>query len=97
MTPDAVVQSISNAAGTHLNREIVAAFVRIVPVYPLGTSIIVRSGDYRSYTAIVSQVNPARLDRPLITIFRDNKGKTVPAIEIDLAEEGDVRIQCKFS
>ena len=97
MTPDAVVQSISNASGTQLNREIVAAFVRLVPVYPLGTSITVRSGEYRNYTAIVSQVNPARLDRPIITIFRDNKGKTIPAVEMDLAEESGVRIQCKFS
>jgi HD-GYP domain-containing protein (c-di-GMP phosphodiesterase class II) len=37
LTTDLAVQAIYDASGTHLNKEIVTAFIRLVPVFPLGT------------------------------------------------------------
>jgi putative nucleotidyltransferase with HDIG domain len=96
MTPDAVVQAIRGAGGSHLNQGIVAAFVRLVPVYPLGTEVIVRSETYRNYTGIVCGINPGRLDKPNIILFKDNRGQTTSPIEVDMGEDPEFRIRCKF-
>jgi len=96
MTPDAVVQAIRSAAGTRLNQGIVAAFIRLVPVYPLGTEIIVRSESYRNYTGIVCGINPGRLDKPNIILFKDNRGQPISPIELDTGEDSEFRIRCKF-
>ena len=97
MTPDSVVQTISAAAGSHFNREVVTAFLRLVPVYPLGTKVIVRSKAHHNFTGLVSVVNQGKLDKPTITIFRDNEGERIAPIEINMAEDPDVRIRGVFS
>jgi len=96
MTPDAVVQTIRAAAGTHMNRMVVSAFVRLVPVYPLGTEVIVSSQTYHNYTGIVCSVNPKHLDKPVIMLFKDNQGRVISPIELDMAQEKGLRVRCKF-
>lgn len=99
MTPDTVIQSMRAVAGTHLNRAIVNAFVRLAPVYPLGTEVIVRSEPYKNFTAIVSKVNPTRLDKPVIILLKDNQGRPVAIDELNLAEDRnkDIQIRCKVT
>ena len=44
LPPDQVVQTLRSLAGSHLNREIVAHLLEVLPVYPLGSEIVVRTG-----------------------------------------------------
>ncbi len=95
MPPDMALNAIRQAAGTHLNRQVVEAFLRVVPVYPQGMEIIVRSEYLHNYSGIVTKVNPTQLDRPVITLVRNNHGKAIPAIAIDLVDKTDMFIRCK--
>lgn len=93
MTPEVVLQTLDNVSGTHLNSAIVAAFRRVVPVYPLGTDVLLRGGEYNNYRGIVCRVNSDALDRPVILLVKDNHGDTIRAIEIDLRERESLSIR----
>lgn len=95
MPPDQVVMAIRAASGTNLNKEIVTMFLRLVPVFPLGTEVVVRGGEFRGCTALVKEVRPSQLDRPTIIVFKDVKGKPISPVEIDLMQRTDITIRCK--
>ena len=95
MPPDAAVKVIRDAAGVIFNKEVVAAFLRVVPIYPQGTEVVVRTGKYRNFVGVVSKVNPAALDRPVIILTHDNHGKRIPPEEIDLTNAPDIEVRGK--
>lgn len=95
MTPDKTIKVIRDAAGKIFNKEVVAAFVRVVPVYPQGTEVIICDGKYRNFVALVSRVNRSALDRPVITLTRDNHGQRIAPEEIDLNRVRDIEIRSK--
>jgi HD-GYP domain-containing protein (c-di-GMP phosphodiesterase class II) len=95
MAPDQVVMAIRTAGGTNLNKEIVTLFLRLVPVFPLGTEVLVRGGELRGFTAIVKEVRPDQLDRPTIIVFKDAKGNFISPTEIDLSNKPEITIRCK--
>lgn len=92
---DNALQAVRSAAGSHLNKAIVGALLRIVPVYPLGTEILVRGAKFHNYTGIVTQVNAQHLDKPVVTLLRDARGGAIPPIEVNLREESDIQVRCK--
>ncbi|HEY3082843.1 MAG TPA: HD domain-containing phosphohydrolase [Chloroflexota bacterium] len=89
MPPEHVVRVMARLAGTHLNRELVAALLTIVPVYPLGTEVYVKSGPYRSYRGIVVRVHREALDRPTIRLLYDDRREPIQPIEVDLRGSSD--------
>jgi hypothetical protein len=89
MPPDHVVRVLARLAGTHLNRELVAALLTIVPVYPLGTEVYVKSGSYRHYRGIVVRVHREALDRPTIRLLFDDRRAPIQPIEVDLRGSAD--------
>ncbi|MBN2311484.1 MAG: HD domain-containing protein [Candidatus Hydrogenedentes bacterium] len=93
ITPDRIIAAISAGAGTLFNREVVNAFLRVVPVYGKGMDVQVRSEPYMNHGAVVSRVNPARLDRPEIIIYRNEKGKPITPVTVDLADEMAIEIR----
>jgi HD-GYP domain-containing protein (c-di-GMP phosphodiesterase class II) len=97
MAPDSALHAIQNAAGAHLNAEVVKAFLRVVPVYPLGTEVLVRSSDYRNYTGLVTRVNRTQLDRPVVTLIKDPRGKPISPIEINMVHHEAMQVRSKIS
>ena len=97
MPPDSALHAIQSAAGKHLNTEVVKAFLRVVPVYPLGTEVLVRSSEYRNYTGLVTKVNRTQLDRPVITLIRDSRGKPIAPVEINMIHEKEMQVRSKLS
>ncbi len=95
MTADAALAAIESVAGAHLNKAIVTAFVKLVPIYPRGAEIIVRSGSYRNFSGIVGKVRPNQLDKPVVLLIRDNHGNSITPVQLDLLEESDATIQCR--
>ena len=87
LPPDLAIAAICKGTGTLVNKEVVNAFLRVVPVYAKGMDVVVRTPPYQNFIAIVTEVNQTRLDRPCIAIIRTDKGKAVPPLEIDLSEE----------
>lgn len=97
LTPDAAIQAMRSISGKRLNRELVNAFVRMAPVFPQGIEVLVRSEKYKGYIGIVTRVNPDKLDRPQIILFRDNQKKLIEPIEIDMRNERDIQVRAILS
>ncbi len=84
LTPDRALNRIRQWSGTRLNREIVNAFLRVVPVYPVGVDVVIEGGAFNNCQAIVTDVAQNALDRPRVAIYRDAKGRLVEPFEFDL-------------
>lgn len=96
MPPDEALGRIRKLSGTVLNKAVVGSFLRCVPVYPVGCEIIVRSQDHLNYTGVVQEVHPNELDRPIVVLTRDNRQRIIEPLTIDLKEDKDTEIQCRF-
>ena len=97
LPPELVIQMIRQMAGTQLNWEIVAQFLSILPVFPVGIDVIVTNGKYRGFRGVVSQSNPAALDRPKVRLVLDARRLPIGPIEIDLAGEADAALSTSLS
>ncbi|MCC6489720.1 MAG: HD domain-containing protein [Candidatus Hydrogenedentes bacterium] len=95
LTPDRALGRIRFWAGTRLNREIVSAFLRVVPVFPVGLDVFVEGGVFDKCLAIVTEVNPQALDKPRVAIYRDSSGRLIEPFEFDLSAVEDVTLRCK--
>jgi putative nucleotidyltransferase with HDIG domain len=91
--PDEAIRRVRSMAGTVLNREVVAAFLRTVPVFPRGTTVVVTEGKYKFFTGIVVEVNLNHLDQPKIALFRDRNGQPIQPVELDLTRHPDTIIR----
>lgn len=97
LAPDKAIRLIQERAGTYYNREVVKAFLRVVPVFPRGTEIVVTEGEYLGYTGIVLQVNIVQLDRPLIALCQDKAGNAIEPIIINLAQTQNINIRARWN
>lgn len=95
VTPDEAVSTIMKGAGTVLNRAVVNSFLRVVPVYPKGMEVTVRTDPYKNFGAIVAKVNQSKLDRPVIIIYQTAKGHRIEPLTVDLAEDPDLHIRTR--
>jgi len=94
LAPDMALRVMREVAGTRLNREVVDAFLRVVPPYPLGVEVVVLDGPLARYRALVAHLEPAGLARPLLLLTRDPSGNPVAARELDLSRQPGVNIRC---
>jgi HD-GYP domain-containing protein (c-di-GMP phosphodiesterase class II) len=92
LPPDQVWQAIAAAAGHHLNRQMVAAFLAVLPPYPLGTQVLIVDGTWSGHVAVVARVPHDRMDTPIIRVLAAPDGARVAPVEIDLTRE-TVRIR----
>ena len=87
---DLVWRTMRDAAGTHLNREMVEAFLRVLPPYPVGTQVQVMDGRWRGHIAVVVRVSQEATDRPLIRVLSQPDGERIDPVDIDLRKESMV-------
>lgn len=90
MSPDKAVSKITDMAGTVLNQEVVAAFRRVVPVYPRGTQVLFRGAPFNNFLGVVSAINPTSLDRPVVLLVRDSDRKRMEPKEVDMRQYPDI-------
>ncbi|GMV91332.1 MAG: hypothetical protein AMXMBFR82_11100 [Candidatus Hydrogenedentota bacterium] len=97
LTPDRALNRIRGWAGTRLNREVVNAFLRVVPVYPIGVDVIIEGGVFNGCQAIVTDVTQQALDRPRVAVYRDASGRLVEPFEFDLnaVDDEEVTLRAK--
>lgn len=88
--PDQVIKTLRRLAGSHLNREVVAHLLAVLPVYPLGTDVVVVSGQYAQFRGIVSRVHREQLDRPTIRLLYAADRRRISPIDLDLRSSDDV-------
>lgn len=95
LPPDLVFELIKTGSGVQFNKELVDCFLNVVPKYPVGYEIKVKSGEYKDFTGVVASVNPHQLSTPKILLLNDNQEKKIKPIEIDLSTySGFIEIEC---
>lgn len=82
MPPSQALKFIYNNAGTHYDEAIVKFFVSLIGIYPVGTLVMLDTGEL----AVVYAINKDNPTRPKVLIVTDEKRKaTAPAL-YDLAK-----------
>ena len=91
LTSDRIVVELQRLAGGQLNRAIVGQLLAILPVFPVGSEVLVRTGPWAGHRGIVVAVDPEELARPVVRILLDRDGRRVPTpLELDLRKEKGV-------
>lgn len=93
LQPDQVVATLRRIAGSHLNRAIVDEFLRHQPVYPVGLSVYVYGPRFGPFRGVVVRVNPLQLDRPVVRLFQNGRGRDVDPFEMDLGTAFELTIR----
>ena len=95
MPPDEAVAAVAAMGGRHLNRELVDAFTKVVPRYPVGRWVELSGGDLERYRGVVTELNVLRLDQPTVRVLLDHKGEALASpMEIDLRSHPRLSVRC---
>ncbi len=92
LPPEDVVAVLGRVAGTQLNKEIVDAFLSMLPVFPLGSVVQITTTRYRYCRALVARINRDDLARPIIRVISDPLGRPLPPVDIDLRQNAALQI-----
>lgn len=96
-SPDEAMRLVIKSAGSHLNRAVVDAFIAIVPVFPVGSRVVIlEDRKYRKYTGYIGVVARCSLDKPekpVVLIVFDREKKKIKPWTLDMAEEDGFKIQ----
>jgi HD-GYP domain-containing protein (c-di-GMP phosphodiesterase class II) len=96
-SPDEAMRIVIKSAGTHLNRAVVDAFITIVPVFPVGSRVvIVEDKKYRKYTGysgVVARCSVENPEKPVLLIIFDREKKKIKPWTLDMSEEDGFKIQ----
>jgi hypothetical protein len=83
------VRTLQRLAGRALNRQVVAQLVAILPIYPLGSSVVVTSGRYAGCRGIVNRVRRDAPDQPSVRVLYDSDRRRIKPFELDVGKSGD--------
>lgn len=84
LSPSHALRQLYDQGGTQFDPALVAAFVRTVGVYPVGTLVLLESG----HLAVVEAVRPDKLLSPVVrVIYHAGRRQYVAPVEVDLARK----------
>jgi hypothetical protein len=79
-------------AGPHLNRDVVARFLSVLPSYPIGTHVLVIGGRLRGFRGVITNVTSAQIDAPTLRVIFDPRGRMVAPFEVDTSKEPGIAL-----
>jgi HD-GYP domain-containing protein (c-di-GMP phosphodiesterase class II) len=91
---DQVVGTILKYSGVQLSAEAVKIFSAVVTPYPICSLVEVKNGKHAGWRGIVVRVPRLHLARPTVRLLYNPQGERTSPVEINLAVEHDVAIQC---
>ncbi len=81
--PHQAIEHLTLYSDKWFDAQILQVFIRTIAVFPLGTVVLLNSGE----TALVTKVNKKYPTRPVVRVFKNKGGRRVnPPFEIDLAK-----------
>ncbi len=84
ITPSAALTQLYTESGAQFDPALVAAFVRTIGVYPVGTLVLLESG----HLAVVDSVNPENSLRPVVkVIYHAGRQQYVTPVMADLSRK----------
>lgn len=84
-SPAAARLVLEAAAGTRLNREIVARFLASFPALPLGSEVRVAHGPLEGAYGVVYAISRRDPGRPYVRFYADADGRPMEPVEVELA------------
>ncbi|MGH9320062.1 MAG: HD-GYP domain-containing protein [Vicinamibacteria bacterium] len=85
--PDEAIAVMHQGAGTRYDPLLVKAFINCMGIYPVGSTVILRTGELA--VVIESNPDPDHLHQPRIRVVTDAERRTVPSFLADLSEPGE--------
>ncbi|HJN93129.1 MAG TPA: HD domain-containing phosphohydrolase, partial [Dehalococcoidia bacterium] len=86
------VETLETLAGSHLNREMVAAFISLVPVWPLGTRVRLWGQPWHGSLAVVSEQDRFDANRPVVRLIESVDGDSLDE-EVRLVLHSDLELR----
>ncbi len=84
MSPSHALRQLYEEGGSHYDPALVAAFVKTVGVFPVGTLVLLESG----HLAVVEQMNPDNSLTPIVrVIYHAGRNQYVAPVEVDLSRK----------
>lgn len=96
MPPEKVITIMKEMNATHLNKDVLRYFFSITPVFPVGTIVMVKNGEYRNFLGIVCNVNEGNLERPVIRLVFNPTRQRIKPFDINLVEQQEIEIESKI-
>ena len=96
MTPMEAMRMLISDAGVRLNTHVVNALITLIPVFPLGTRVMVAKSPRPmlvGHVGVVTKTNPADKERPQVLLLFDKFKRRVKPILIDLSAENGYTLQ----
>ncbi|MDB5050093.1 MAG: hypothetical protein JWO30_3164 [Fibrobacteres bacterium] len=96
MTPTEAIRMLISDAGVRLNTHVVNALITLIPVFPLGTRVLIAKSPRSllvGHLGVVTKCNPADKERPQVLLLFDKFRRKIKPILIDLAEENGFALQ----
>lgn len=87
LPPDTIWQTLRDAAGTHLNRDMVERLLSVLPPYPVGTQVLVTSGRYDNHIGVVARIDRRAMWTPVIRVLKTPDGRAMSPHELDLRRD----------
>ncbi len=88
-----VITMMSKLGGTHFNKDVLRAFLKITPVYPEGSTVRITIGKHKNKIGVVTEVNREDMARPVIRLFMDTTNKPVSPEVINLLDDKLVKVE----
>lgn len=89
MMPHDVLDYMLSLGGKHFDKSLLDAFVRHIAYYPVGTAVILNSGE----KGLVSEYNPYFPNRPVVSVVIDESGHSLKKYrEVDLSKKLEYRV-----
>ncbi len=88
LPPDVVYELVKDGAGSQFNKELVDFFLSVVPKYPVGFEVRIKSGEYKDFTGIIAELNKHDLPKPKVRLLCNHKKIKIDPIDIDLSAQG---------
>jgi len=89
MMPHDVLDYMLSLGGKHFDKNLLDVFVRHIAYYPVGTAVILNSGE----KGLVSAYNPYFPHRPVVRVVIDENGHTLKRYrEVDLSQKLEYRV-----
>jgi HD-GYP domain-containing protein (c-di-GMP phosphodiesterase class II) len=96
MTPLVAMRHLIDEAGKGLNTHVVNALITLIPVFPVGTRIVVSKAAKPilvGHIGVVTKANPHDKEKPEIILLMDKFKRKIKPVPMDLAQEKSVEIQ----
>jgi HD-GYP domain-containing protein (c-di-GMP phosphodiesterase class II) len=89
MMPHDVLDYMLSLGGKHFDKNLLDTFVRHIAYYPVGTAVILNSGE----KGLVSEYNPYFPNRPVVRVVIDEDGHVLKKFrEVDLSKKLEYRV-----